>query len=626
MAVLLAILFAATALRFYQLDHKSLWGDEIAQVRRSSIELLRILDEYRAPPRFFLPFVLEHFARRIGTDEFWLRLPSTLASVLAVAVMFCAARRLIGRAGAVAAALLIAVAPYQIWYAQEARMYAAHTLYTLLSLYYFLALVRSPNPVNAFGLFLANTLAVYNHLFGVMPILSESVIALGLGAQWFLRRGSHVENRAPEAKLPSWIFPMGASFLATALVAIPLVPGTLPVLLRSGERPPDLEFPFAEPFQFTPTFAVELLRSYGLDAGTDWRLGVSVLLCLIGIVSLLLSKRQAAWVTLAWIGVPLALLSLSHPRHEVSPRYLIFLQPVYLIWIAQGALTIGQAVERWARARCVTLTRSAQNAFRVSAIAIGIFALGVIVAPPLTALYARAKINDWRALSRYLNTHAEPGDLIIGETGTWATGALDYYLENNMAYSTPRGDLEDLQDAVQQKKRLWYVSLGGIFDKEIERWARANLTPIADTEWERPELVYRATDGFIFPQSESYAHIYVFNQPLASQIVYFDRGAARQGKTHIAVNPNQILQAKLQLPAFPANTARTLEIQFKSEVTVRMDILAGDELIERFEDSKKNDAWQTHTVAVPPNVPQILLVKIKNLSGGPLLIHSLKLF
>lgn len=624
---LLAILWLAFILRFYNLGAKSLWGDEIAQAAWSAWDWARLWARFLGPPDLILQFALVHLSQTLGATEFWVRLPSAATSFLAVPVTFVVARRLTERNTALVATLFMAVAPYQIWYAQDARMYAPHTLYALLSLYFFLRLTRRPDWKSALGLLVANMLGIYNHLFGAMPPLIEGVAAVGLLAGWLYQRTRILAlntgaARRVNRRVPRWVAPFVASMVGYVLAALPLLPGTLPLLVRGGSRAPGVEFPFATPFQLTPMFVEELLGFYGLGAGLDWRAWLSAALAALGLAFLLWRKKQSSWIVLCWFVFPLAVLGLTHPQHEVSPRYLIFLQPVYLVLLAQGVMGLGALVFQ---ATQVSSTQGKLDLRRVGALAFGLFILGVVTISPLQALYARAKINDWRAIAGYITSNAEPGDLVVGETGTWATGALGYYIEDASAYSTPRVKLSDLQAAVAQNRRLWYVSLGGIFDAEIEAWARENLNPIPDKEWQHPELLYQAAGNFVFPQSESPAHIYFFGDALASEIVYHDRGAGRQGKSHIAVRPSDTLRAKLQPPPSETASSVTFEIEFKSEAPAQFEVLLNGQWLAQVQEQAAQGDWQTLNWTLPSDLAATVVLEVRNTSQALLLVHSLRL-
>ena len=143
---LLAILLLAFALRVYRLDSQSLWYDEAvtAQVASQGIgELTRWTADDIQPPLYY--YAAAGWLRLAGRGEWALRFPSAFFGTLTVPLMWAVALRLFGRGrsgrvAALAAALLTALSPLYVYYAQEARMYTQLTFLGLLAGY---ALLRA---------------------------------------------------------------------------------------------------------------------------------------------------------------------------------------------------------------------------------------------------------------------------------------------------------------------------------------------------------------------------------------------------------------------------------------------------------------------------------------------------
>jgi 4-amino-4-deoxy-L-arabinose transferase-like glycosyltransferase len=92
---------------------------------------LDLLARYEnTPPLFYLllsPLPLD--------DEVWLRLPSLVAGVAAVPVLYAAVRVLLGTRAALLSALVLAVAPYAVSFSNYARGFTLATLGVLLALW-----------------------------------------------------------------------------------------------------------------------------------------------------------------------------------------------------------------------------------------------------------------------------------------------------------------------------------------------------------------------------------------------------------------------------------------------------------------------------------------------------------
>lgn len=619
LALRIAILLVAFALRFYHLGYKSLWGDEIAQAIWSAWELGRLWEVFRAPPDFVSHFFLVHLAEQMGTNEFWVRLPSAVTSLIAVPLTYVVARRLTNRRTALVAMLLMAVAPYQVWYAQDARMYAALGCYALVGLYFFLGVAgigdRGPRTNDGelmwrkwglgVGLVVGDTLALYTHLFGVFPILMEGVIGLGLLAALCIRERRVVMPRCAGV--------VAASFAVTGLLALPLVGGTLPYVLEGGKPAVAESIAPSVLFHFTNAFAWGLVGDFGLGAGEFWRTLGSLGLAVLGVGVLWFKQPSAGWSVSVWILLPPVLLAIVQPRHGVAGRYLIFMQPVFLILIASGVVDLMAII---AHADRLNLERfSVRRRFSASSGLVGlvgVVSLIFVVAPPLDVLYRRSKLNDWRSMARYVNEHAEPGDLLFGERHTPNMNALAYYLPNLLRYDTPPTTLERLESAVKENRRLWYVSVGDYFDKEGETWAREHLSVVAARDWLEDDLDYAPSDRFVFTQSEGLATLYFYEGEVPAEIVYRGRqGFANEGVERLRVNPNETVEAKLQ---FQGNEARVLEIGFTSKKPVQFDVTVNGELLAQVRETraKRGERAMRWTLGREDDV---VLVQVRNVSA-----------
>jgi hypothetical protein len=123
---LLLILILAVLLRLAGLGWRSLWLDEVLSIRQAARPLSEIwagTGELRHPPLYYL---LLHFWLRLGEGEAVIRLLSALFSLATVGLVYGLGRG-VDRdrpETALLAAALLALAPLDLWYAQEARMYA----------------------------------------------------------------------------------------------------------------------------------------------------------------------------------------------------------------------------------------------------------------------------------------------------------------------------------------------------------------------------------------------------------------------------------------------------------------------------------------------------------------------
>ncbi|MEN6627325.1 MAG: glycosyltransferase family 39 protein [Candidatus Sumerlaeia bacterium] len=138
-AALVAATAIGAALRLAALGQECLWADEYYTIRTAGAPTLRELMRMVAtiephPPLFFL--VMHGWIGLFGSGDAALRMPSALAGILAIPLMFMMMRRLWPeRPGAAAlAAFLIAISPMHLNYSQEARAYAMQVTMELAAL------------------------------------------------------------------------------------------------------------------------------------------------------------------------------------------------------------------------------------------------------------------------------------------------------------------------------------------------------------------------------------------------------------------------------------------------------------------------------------------------------------
>jgi mannosyltransferase len=172
---LVLILLLAAGLRFFRLDARSLWFDEALSVLIGRLTLQQVLSgaagSSHPPGYYFLLHVWQ--AVGMGDRDWLLRYPSVFVSVLSVALTYRVGRLLFdGRAGLVAA-LGMAIAPFQVYYGQEARMYAPVAALTLGATWCFVVGIRRPGAVAAWiGYALLAAAGLYTHYFVAWVLLS----------------------------------------------------------------------------------------------------------------------------------------------------------------------------------------------------------------------------------------------------------------------------------------------------------------------------------------------------------------------------------------------------------------------------------------------------------------------
>ncbi len=205
--LILAALLAAFGLRAATLDLQSFWSDEGISVLRSAQPAGQMLERMPVEhvPGYFL--LLHYWMQAAGSSDFAVRFLSLWPGVLAVALIYRLGMEL-GEKGAaedapggfgsapaaLTAAYLLATGAFQVWYAQEARMYTwllAAGLASSLLCFRLLADDHSRRPAQQAALvggYAAATAAtVYMHYYGFLAPAAHTVFAL-TWALWGRRR------------------------------------------------------------------------------------------------------------------------------------------------------------------------------------------------------------------------------------------------------------------------------------------------------------------------------------------------------------------------------------------------------------------------------------------------------
>ena len=143
-ALCVALALLAFALRAYHLDFQSFWSDEGISIIRSNQLLGQMWQSMPVEhvPGYFL--LLHGWMKLSGQADYGLRFLSLLPSVWAVALVYRLGIDLGSRRAGLIAAALIDTSAFQVWYAQEARMYSWLLAIGLLSTWFFWLLLTAP--------------------------------------------------------------------------------------------------------------------------------------------------------------------------------------------------------------------------------------------------------------------------------------------------------------------------------------------------------------------------------------------------------------------------------------------------------------------------------------------------
>ncbi len=399
------LLLTAFALRAGSLTAQSLWRDEVDALRFGRDLSTEIAEAFRqggeagwkqlaallARPGFNGPLYfigLFQWVRLAGDSEFALRFPSLWFSVLAVALGFALFRRYLSRGAAELTAWLLAVAPFLVWYGQEAKMYA-------LLVFLFLAAwgaqeAARRDPIGWLEAALWLLAGLYSHILFLLFL--PAFLAL-----MFLRGGWPWKALAG----------MAAAGLLLLIADLPLLRWQIGQLLqwRGGLRPVCGETGFP---RVAPLGGLGML-AWGAAVGVWGGFPVWGLFPLSGLMGLGALAGRTSWrargALAVWALSPWALLALiSLCRPLFVDRYLIAALPA---WFALAAIGWARIPGRIPRA----------------------LALAAVLTPMVAGLWAQATLpikSDFRSAARVVAARYRPGELILFHIG-YVEYVFDYY-------------------------------------------------------------------------------------------------------------------------------------------------------------------------------------------------------
>lgn len=453
LALALALILLAAALRFHRLGEQSLWYDEgvtYALSLRSLTEMIpRLQRDVHAPAYFALLGLWQDLT---GTSEFALRALSALFSVSSVAWAYALGKRLLHPGAGLAAAALVALNSFSIYYAQEARMYAMLAAVAGASMWLFAGCWRSRSGRGAIGLGLLNALGLYTHIAYALVIVSQ-VGALAIAALSALLKEKSMSLAFTRLRRDlTWA-------LAANAVALLLFAPWLPVSLRQVVTQPNLAAA-AAPDQVLALILGHLAFGNTYETGS----GIWILLaCLLLFFGLLPAPGGRWWRWSALLPLIWALVSLAAYLYlELTDRYLRFLLPAQLafaLWLGRGAWVLASRPLRRAGSRLGILPKIAAG--------IGLGALLLAQAASLPRLYHAPEFqrDDMRALVRLIEAELGAEDALIVSAAGLEELLRYYYKADAPVYGLPRSaDEQETRaqtlDIIAARDRLHVILYG----------------------------------------------------------------------------------------------------------------------------------------------------------------------
>lgn len=432
MALTVAVLLAATFLRFSDIDAQSFWNDEgnaYVQATRGFSAIAEHAARDIHPPGYY--WLLALWRSAAGESELALRLLSALASVLSVAFTFALGRRLFGPGAGLVAALLVALSSFSIYYGQEARMYALLALWGAAGMWVFTVFVGRPGLRWGLALALVSAAGLWTQYAYAFVLLAQGALML-LWLAGLLRRDG----------LQAFAYTFGA-YVAASLLALALYLPWLPTALDQIAAWPSAgaPTPFVEALgvslgwlMFGPTYPETSAGSFA----------VGNLLLVFGLLAA--PRQPRGWwrllVPVVWVVVTLALFLGFHLFRQQNLKLLIPAQIGLALWLARGVWVLWRFA-RYERpdAGRVFASPGLRAALFRGAAAVGLLWLVYNLALGLGPLrsgeaYQRA---DYRGIVADLSRTLRPGDAIVLDAPNQEEVFRYYYHGDASVYTLPPG-------------------------------------------------------------------------------------------------------------------------------------------------------------------------------------------
>lgn len=462
--ILLSIIALAYALRLFHLDLQSLWMDEGSTIHlaTAALEQLgeRLPRSIAHPPLYY--YLLHLWILLAGKTEFAVRYLSLIFGTLLVPLVYSFGSRLMGRRIALVAASMATLAPVQVYYSQETRMYALAAFLALLGFYLFVRLLEEGASRKIWTAYIFVTaLSLYVHYYSFLLLAAENLLFLF----------TLIDRKEKRSFLASWL-------LSQFFLALLFLPWAKAPLGRMASGYLELR---SQVFGASPLPLLDFLHQVmvGLTLGPTLStegLYRSLILALFILLFLLgaLRRRPHRCPILTYFLVPtfLAYLVDLYSPH-FAPRYLLLVAPAYYLILAQ-ALEVPAG-----RFRLSSL-------LQISVVVI-LFAYGLFN-NYFNPAYAR---DDYRSLYAYIVENSHPGEAIILDA-PWQGGTFRYYYRGHLTrYGLPREyppaekTIGDLQAVAKEHTGVWLVLYGNVSaDPEglIERWLEKNGY-LASDDW-----------------------------------------------------------------------------------------------------------------------------------------------
>lgn len=375
---MIAIILLATLLRLPWLGAQSIAFDEsfslaVGQADWSTL-FRAILSDGVHPPLFY---VIHKGALFLwGDAPFGQRFLAAFFSIIGVPLIYWAGRLIFNRRVGLLAALLLALNPLQVWFAQEARMYSLLSVLAIISMALFWQALQTGRRRYWVALAIVNSIIFGVHYFGFLIPVSQLAFIIAT-------------FRQNHRQLRPWAVTQMVAFL-------PLLPWLIGTALRETqsfgigflERPLPLDVPLTL-WNFTTGWSTYFLGPVSILA-----LVLFAVASINGLRGGQPGFRFSQLLLIFWVFLPLILVwIISQRRAFYADRYLSFIIPGLMLLVAFGAVRINALF--WRRLLLAGLVLASVSGLANTHFDPAFFK------------------DDWRGTVSYLEQHSQPEDIIL---------------------------------------------------------------------------------------------------------------------------------------------------------------------------------------------------------------------
>ena len=165
--------------RFYHLGYENVWIDEcfsLKEAERLSFwdALISIKEENTNPPFSFL--FIRYWIMIFGDSDFRIRFPFALMGTISIIVIYFVGKELFNSKVGLVSSIIMSLSMVHVLYSQEARPYAIFTLTTLLSLLYYIRIMKYGKFREYTYYIIPTIIFLYTHYFSIFTLFMQNIV------------------------------------------------------------------------------------------------------------------------------------------------------------------------------------------------------------------------------------------------------------------------------------------------------------------------------------------------------------------------------------------------------------------------------------------------------------------